>query len=138
MLFVLNIINILFIFTISIIRVTYLSNLRHILYPNDSLEANCYVDADFAGLWGVEYDQDPICVKSWNGYLITYKFCPLHWASKLQLQCLNQSKYMKDEKKMLICDACKTSKAIKNIHISLMHFEEILTFSLQGRQPSVI
>ena len=30
---------------------------------------------------------------------------------------------------MLICDAFKTSKAIKNIHISLMHFEEILTFS---------
>ena len=49
-----------------------------ILCPNDSLEANCYVDADFAGLWGVEYDQDPICVKSRSGYLITYKNCPLH------------------------------------------------------------
>ena len=59
-------------------------------------------------------------------------------ASKLQLQCLNQSKYIKDEKKMLICDACKSSKAIKNIHISLMHFGEIRTFSLQGRQPTVI
>ena len=57
-----------------------------ILQPNSSLQADCYVDADFAGLWGVEHDQDPICVKSRTGYLITYKNCPLHWASKLQSQ----------------------------------------------------
>ena len=57
-----------------------------ILHPDDSFKADCYVDADFAGLWGVEHDQDPICVKSRTGYLVTYKNCPLHWASKLQSQ----------------------------------------------------
>ena len=56
-----------------------------ILNPDESLQADCYVDADFAGLWGVENDQDPTCVKSRTGYLITYKNCSLHWASKLQL-----------------------------------------------------
>ena len=55
-----------------------------ILNPDESLQADCYVDAHFAGLWGVENDQDPTCVKSRTGYLITYKNCSLHWASKLQ------------------------------------------------------
>ena len=44
-----------------------------ILSPNDSIEGNCYVNASFAGLWGVEHDQYPICVKSRTGYLVTLK-----------------------------------------------------------------
>jgi Reverse transcriptase (RNA-dependent DNA polymerase). len=54
--------------------------------PTDALVVNCFVDADFAGLWGVEYDQDPVCVKSRTGYLITLMGCPLLWVSKLQTQ----------------------------------------------------
>lgn len=58
-----------------------------ILSPsNNDFEVNCYVDADFAGLWGVEYDQDPVCVKSRTGFLIMFMGCPLHWVSKLQTQ----------------------------------------------------
>ena len=49
-----------------------------ILRPNDSQQANYYVDANFVGLWGVEHDQDPVCVKSRTGCLLTYKNCPLH------------------------------------------------------------
>ena len=47
---------------------------------------DCYVNADFAGLWGVESDQDPVSVKSCSGYLITFMNCPLLWVSKLQSQ----------------------------------------------------
>jgi hypothetical protein len=54
--------------------------------PVDNFVVNCYVDADFAGLWGVEYDQDPVSVKSRTGYLITFMGCPLLWASKMQTQ----------------------------------------------------
>ena len=45
---------------------------------------DCYVDADFAGLWSYEDDQDPVCVKSRTGYVMTLAGCPIHWVSKLQ------------------------------------------------------
>ena len=50
----------------------------------DYLDLNCYVDADFAGLWSYKDDQDPVCVKSRTGYVMTLGGCPIHWTSKLQ------------------------------------------------------
>jgi len=47
---------------------------------------NCYVDADFAGLWHYEDDQDPVCVKSRTGYMLTFGGCPILWVSKLQTE----------------------------------------------------
>jgi hypothetical protein len=47
---------------------------------------DCYSDADFAGLWNYKDDQDPVCVKSRTGYVLTLAGCPLIWASKLQTE----------------------------------------------------
>ena len=47
---------------------------------------DCYADADFVGLWNYEDDQDPVCVKSRTGYIITLGGCPMVWASKLQTE----------------------------------------------------
>ena len=55
-----------------------------IFKPTNDLTLDCYVDADFAGLWNYEDDQDPICVKSRTGYVMTMGGCPIHWTSKLQ------------------------------------------------------
>ena len=52
--------------------------------PNYSLDLDLYVDADFAGLWSHEDDQDPVCVKSQTGYVITLGGYPISWSSKLQ------------------------------------------------------
>jgi len=52
--------------------------------PTKECAVDCYVDADFAGLWGHEDDQDPVCVKSRTGYVVTVANCPLVWVSKLQ------------------------------------------------------
>ena len=52
----------------------------------DNLAVDCYCDADFAGLWGYEDSQDPVCVKSRTGYIITIANCPLLWVSKLQTE----------------------------------------------------
>ena len=57
-----------------------------ILTPTGTAKIDCYVDADFAGLWKVEEDQDPISVKSRSGHLIMFMGCPLQWSSKLQTQ----------------------------------------------------
>jgi hypothetical protein len=54
--------------------------------PNKQMELDCYVDADFAGLWNAESDQDPVCVKSRTGYVITLAGCPVTWVSKLQTE----------------------------------------------------
>ena len=51
---------------------------------NTSTILNCYVDADFAGLWGYEVDQDPVCIHSHTGYVMTLGDFPIHWSSKMQ------------------------------------------------------
>ena len=51
-----------------------------------NLTLDCHVDADFAGLWGHESDQDPVCVKSRTGFVITLEGCPVTWVSKLQTE----------------------------------------------------
>jgi hypothetical protein len=57
-----------------------------ILQPSPTIGVDCYVDADFAGLYGSEDAQDPICSKSRTGCVITLANCPLVWASKLQTE----------------------------------------------------
>ena len=57
-----------------------------IMRPNRKLKVECFVDADFAGLYGAENPEDPISVKSRTGYLIKFSGCPLLWVSKLQTE----------------------------------------------------
>jgi hypothetical protein len=54
------------------------------LRPSDDLDIDCYVDADFAGLWPHENKLDPSCVKSRTGFAICVANCPVIWSSKLQ------------------------------------------------------
>ena len=43
----------------------------------------CFVDADFAGLWNVEDQSTPASVKSRAGYVICVCGCPIIWKSQL-------------------------------------------------------
>lgn len=52
--------------------------------PNLAEVLNCYVDADFAGLFGYEDDQHPVSVKSCTGFVLTLFGCPVIFQSKLQ------------------------------------------------------
>jgi len=54
--------------------------------PTADLTLDCYVDADFAGLYNVEHQTDPVCVKSRTGYVLLLGGCPLYWSSKLQTE----------------------------------------------------
>ena len=49
-----------------------------------SLKIDCYPDADFAGLYGHERYDDPTCVKSRTGFVITINDAPLLAKSALQ------------------------------------------------------
>ena len=55
-----------------------------ILNPKESFEVDCFVDADFAGLWPHEDKLDPTCVRSRTGYVICLADCPIVWKSRLQ------------------------------------------------------
>ena len=50
----------------------------------DELHIECFVDADFAGLWGHEEPNDSHVTKSRTGYVIMINQCPVLWTSKLQ------------------------------------------------------
>jgi hypothetical protein len=54
--------------------------------PTTNLDLNLHVDADFAGLGGHEDDQDPVCVKSRTGHVLTLGGRPISWSSKLQTE----------------------------------------------------
>ena len=54
-----------------------------VLRPSRRLKVDCYVDADFAGLWGQEDSLDPHCVRSRAGYVILVSDCPVLWKSIL-------------------------------------------------------
>ncbi|MEJ2116200.1 MAG: Ty1/Copia family ribonuclease HI, partial [Gammaproteobacteria bacterium] len=56
----------------------------YILNPTDDRRLDCYVDADFAGMWSPNEAEDPRSVLSRTGYVITYAGCPIRWVSKLQ------------------------------------------------------
>ena len=56
-----------------------------IIRPNlNNLAIDCHVDADFAGNWDKNDPEDPSCVKSRTGFLITFADVPLIWKSKVQ------------------------------------------------------
>ena len=54
--------------------------------PDLTKGLDCYVDADFAGLWSYEDEQDPVSVKSRTGFTLTLFGCPIIWQSKLQTE----------------------------------------------------
>jgi len=56
------------------------------IQPTKNLRLDLYADADFARLWGAEDKDDPTCVKSWTGNLLTLGDVPIIWMSKLQME----------------------------------------------------
>ena len=54
-----------------------------VINPSKKLVVDCYADAGFAGLWGHENTQDPICARSGIGFVVTISNFPLFWVSKL-------------------------------------------------------
>lgn len=57
-----------------------------IVRPTGDLSINCYVDADFSGLYGRDPDYAPSSAKSRTGYIITLGGCPILWKSQLQTE----------------------------------------------------
>jgi hypothetical protein len=54
--------------------------------PQNDRGLECFPDANFADLFGVESSDDPVCAKSRTGYVVTYAGCPVVWVSKLQTE----------------------------------------------------
>jgi len=95
-----------------------------ILEPTSDLQVDCYVDANFAGLWNSEDDQDPICVKSQTGFLIMFMGCPLTWVSKLQTQIALSTMEL---------EYIALSQSMREIFGILEVIKEIQTFVVSGK-----
>ena len=50
---------------------------------NTYLQLDCYVDANFDGLWNFEEYQDPIYARSKTGYVLNLGGFPVQWSSKI-------------------------------------------------------
>jgi len=60
------------------------SDKGYILQPTlQHRNLDCYVDADFAGLWTEASSSEPTSVKSRTGYVILFANCPVLWVSTL-------------------------------------------------------
>jgi hypothetical protein len=59
---------------------------RLVFTPDLTTGLDCYVDANFAGMYGYEDEQDPVSVKSCTGFVLTLYGCPVIWSSKLQAE----------------------------------------------------
>jgi hypothetical protein len=57
-----------------------------IVKPTGTLQIDCFVDADFAGLYRQDPDANPTSVKSQTRYIIKLGGCPLIWKSMLQTE----------------------------------------------------
>ena len=57
-----------------------------IIKPTSNIGIDAFPDADFAGLYGYEDNNDPLCVFSRTGYVINVADCPIYWSSKLQTE----------------------------------------------------
>ena len=56
--------------------------------PSKKLVVDCYAYADFAGLWGHENPQDPICASSRNLFVITFSFFLCCWCQNYRHRLL--------------------------------------------------
>ena len=54
------------------------------IQPTTKNTLDCWVDADFVGLYGKENPQDPSSTRSQTGYVICLGDNPVFWQSKLQ------------------------------------------------------
>ncbi len=63
-----------------------------IIKPTSTIGIDAYPDAGFAGLYGYKDNNDPVCVRSRTGYVITVSRCPIYWSSKLQTETATSTK----------------------------------------------
>ena len=83
---------------------------------------DCYVDADFAGLYNHEDLQDPSSVKSRTGYVIMVGGCPIIWSSKLQSEITLSTM----ESEYVACStACRTLIPLRELVIELANAVKI-------------
>ena len=86
-----------------------------IIKPNKNqniLDIECFVDADFAGLFNHEDSADPHCVRSRTGFVIRMGGSPIIWGSKLQPVIASSTM---ESEYIALSTACKDLLPIRNI-----------------------
>ena len=74
------------------------------LKPTSALKIDCYLDADFAGLYVHDNIHDLVCIQSRTGFVITVAYCLVLWQSKLQM---NITLSTMEAEYMVLSTSCK-------------------------------
>jgi len=110
---------------IKIIRYLKGTRDRGIVYrTNGKIALDCYVDADYCGLWGVEDPRDKMSVRSRSGYIFTFAGCPFHWVSKLQT---NGALSTMEAEYIALSDSCRHTIPLRHILHELLNCLKIPT-----------
>ncbi|KAL7474218.1 hypothetical protein ACHAW6_000204 [Cyclotella cf. meneghiniana] len=75
-----------------------------IMKPSLSPQVDCYLDADFGGLYGHKHHQDPHCACSCMGYPVFAFGCPVLWCNCLQTEIVFSTM---EVKYVALSTACK-------------------------------
>jgi hypothetical protein len=87
-----------------------------IMRPQNNLNVEMYVDADFGGLYGCEDDRNPTSAKSRTGYVILLAGCPLVWRSQIQ-KCVTKSTV--EAEYVALSDALQVMLPLKRMIVEL-------------------
>ena len=91
---------------------------------------DCWVDADFAGLFGKEDPQDPTSARSRTGFVLTFGGNPIVWASKLQSETATSTM---NAEYVALATGMRTL-----LHLRKIHAELTQTFTLPHNDTSLI
>lgn len=106
-----------------------------ILTPSEgNISINCYVDADFAGLWKVTEVTDPHCVRSRTGFIIFVNECPVIWKSRLQ--SLTSLSTMESEY-IALSDSCRELLPLQDVVNELVDYFNLPHDSLCGVSTTI-
>jgi len=91
---------------------------------------NCWVDANFAGLYSKEDPKDPTSVQSRTGYVIALGENPVLWQSKLQTEIALST---------MSAEYIALSAAMRSlIHLRNVHNEVVKSFELPWTKESAV
>jgi len=91
---------------------------------------DCYVDANFAGLYSKEDPNDPISVRSHMGYMVTLGGNPVVWQSKLQTEIALST---------MAAEYVTLSAAMRSLlHLRNVHHEVVKELNLPWTKESSI
>ena len=99
------------------------------MYPKNDKGLECFIGADFVGVWSTNESDDPASLYYRTGYIIKYRNCLILWASKLK----SEISFSTTEAEYI-----SLSQSMREIIPIMEHLEQLeKTLNIESKRPSV-